>query len=94
MTELQSLTDETEKSRLANKLLHKLQRDQTQHIEKLSTVHQGFLKDVERQCEAEIAKDRENQIKLLFQQLPRSQRISLHHQLEAYLSDPTEEFNG
>ena len=94
VTELQNLTDETEKSKLANKLLHKLQRDQTQHIEKLSIVHQDFLKDVERQCEAEIAKDRENQIKLLFQQLPRSQRISLHHQLEAYLSDPTEEFNG
>ncbi|MCY7273803.1 MAG: hypothetical protein LH702_08650, partial [Phormidesmis sp. CAN_BIN44] len=94
VTELQSLTDETEKSRFANKLLHKLQRDQTQHIEKLSIVHQDFLKDVERQCEAEIVKDRENQIKLLFQQLPRSQRISLHHQLEAYLSDPTEEFNG
>jgi len=94
VTELQNLTDETEKSKLANKLLHKLQRDQTQHIEKLSIVHQDFLKDVERQCEAEIAKDRENQIKLLFQQLPRSQRISLHHQLEAYLSDPTEEFDG
>ncbi|XHX78439.1 MAG: hypothetical protein RBJ76_29155 [Stenomitos frigidus ULC029] len=93
-TELQSLTDETEKSKLANKLLHKLQREQSQHIEKLSVAQQDFLKEVERQCEAEIAKDRENQIKLLFQQLSRSQRISLHHQLEVYLSDPTEEFNG
>jgi hypothetical protein len=92
--ELGSLTDEVEKGKLANRLLQKIQRDQTQYIERLSSSHQDFLKSIEHQCEAEIDKDRENQIKVLFQQLPRSQRVSLYRQLEAYLSDPTEEFNG
>lgn len=92
--ELDSLTDEVEKGKLANKLLQKIQRDQTQYIEKLSSSHQDLLKSIEHQCGAEIDKDRENQIKVLFQQLPRSQRVSLYRQLEAYLSDPAEEFNG
>ncbi|NJR52149.1 MAG: hypothetical protein HC780_23845 [Leptolyngbyaceae cyanobacterium CSU_1_3] len=93
-TELQNSTDDTDKNKLANKLLTKLQRDQSQYIEKLSTVQQDFLKDIERQCETEIAKDWENQIKSLFQQLPRAQRVRLHRQLEVYLSELTEEFNG
>jgi hypothetical protein len=92
--ELQSSTDETEKSRLANKLLQKIQREQDQHVDKLSVVYQDSLRNIERQCEIEMDRDRENQIKILFQQLPRAQRMNLHHQLEAYLSDPTEEFNG
>jgi hypothetical protein len=92
--ELQNLTDEVEKSKLANKLLNKIQREQSQYTEKLNTAYQEFLQEIERQCEAEIAKDRENQIKILFQQLPRAQRISLYRQLEAYLTDLTEEFNG
>ncbi len=94
VTELQSLSDGIEKSKFADKLLHKLQRDQTQHIEKLNAVQQDSLKDIERQCETEITKDRENQIKSLFQQLSRPQRVSLHRQLAVYLSEPTEEFNG
>ena len=93
-TELQGLTDESERNKLANKLLTKLQRDQSQYIEKLSTIQQDFLKDIEHQCEIEIVKDRENQIKSLFQQLSRAQRVSLHRQLAVYLSEPTEEFNG
>jgi hypothetical protein len=92
--DLQSLTDEAEKIKLANKLLHKLQREQAQHIEKLSTVHQDSLNAIQHQCEVEIDKDRENQIKVLFQQLPRPQRVNLHRQLEEFLSDLTEEFNG
>ena len=93
-TDLQGLTDETEKSRLANKLLQKIEREQAQYIDKLSAVDQDSLRNIERQCEIEMDRDRENQIKILFQQLPRAQRMNLHHQLEAYLSDPTEEFNG
>lgn len=92
--ELQGLTDETEKSKLANKLLQKIQREQAQHIDKLNGVYQDSLSRIERQCEIEIDRDRENQIKILFQRLPRSQRVILHRQLEAYLSDPTEELNG
>lgn len=92
--ELQSLTDETEKSKLANKLLQKIQREQAQHIDKLNAVYQDSLRSIERQCEIEITRDRENQIKILFQRLPQSQRVILHRQLAAYLSDPTEEFNG
>ncbi len=92
--ELQTLVDEAEKSKLANKLLNKIQREQSQHTEKLNTDYQGALQEIERQCEAEIAKDRENQIKTLFQQLSRTQRINLYRQLEVYLADPTEEFNG
>jgi len=85
--ELQGLTDETEKSKLANKLLQKIQREQAQHIDRLSAVDQDSLRSIERQCEIE-------QIKILFQRLSRSQRMLLHRQLEEYLSDPTEEFNG
>ena len=92
--ELQSLTDETEKSKLADKLLQKIQREQTQYIDRLNAVYQDSLRSIERQCEIEIDRDRENQVKILFQQLPRSQRVTLHRQLEQYLSDPTEEFNG
>lgn len=92
--ELQNSADEAEKSKLANKILNKIQREQSQHSEKLNTVDQASLQEIERQCEAEVASDRENQIKILFQQLPRAQRISLYRQLEAYLADPTEEFNG
>lgn len=92
--ELQSSTDETEKRKLANKLLQKIQREQDQHVDKLSAVYQDSLRTIERQCEIEMDRDRENQIKVLFQQLPRAQRMILHRQLEAYLSDPTEEFNG
>lgn len=92
--ELQTLTDEAERRKLANKLLNKIQREQSQHIEKLNTGCQGTLQEIECQCEAEIANDRENQIRILFQQLPRAQRISLYRQLEVYLADPTEEFNG
>ncbi len=92
--ELGSLTDEVEKGKLANRLLQKIQRDQTQYIERLSSSHQDLLKSIEHQCEAEIAKDRENQIKDLFQQLPHAQRVSLYRELEAYLTEPTEEFNG
>jgi hypothetical protein len=92
--ELQSLTDDTEKSKLANKLLQKIQREQAQYIDRLNAVYQDSLRSIERQCEIEMDRDRENQIKILFQQLPRAQRMNLHHQLEAYLSDPTEEFNG
>jgi hypothetical protein len=92
--ELQNLTDAAERSKRANKLLNKLQREQSQHSEKLNSVDQESLQEIERQCEAEVASDRENQIKLLFQQLPRAQRISVYRQLEVYLTDPTEEFNG
>jgi hypothetical protein len=92
--ELKNLTDAAEKCKRANRLLNKLQLEQSQHAEKLNTVDQASLQEIEQQCEAEVASDRENQIKILFQQLPRAQRISLYHQLEAYLADPTEELNG
>jgi len=92
--ELQHLTDEAEKIKLANKLLHKIQREQAQHLEKLNAVHQDSLKDIERQCEAEIAKDCENQIKILFERIPRPRRVGFYRELEALLSDPTEEFDG
>jgi predicted transcriptional regulator with HTH domain len=93
-TELQSLTSDTEKIKLANKLLHKIQREQNQHIEKLNAIHQDFLKDIECRCEAEIAKDCENQIKILFEQIPRPRRVVFYSELEALLSGSTEEFDG
>lgn len=93
-TELQTLTNDSEKIKLLNRLLHKIQREQAQHIEKLNAIHQDFLKDIERRCEAEIAKDCENQIKILFEQIPRPRRVSFYRELEALLSDPTEEFDG
>ena len=92
--ELQHLTDEAEKIRLANKLLHKIEREQAQHIEKLNAVHQESLKAIEHQCETEIAKDCENQIKILFERIPRPRRVVFYRELEVLLSDPTEEFNG
>jgi hypothetical protein len=92
--ELQNMTTDAEKSRLANKLLHKLQQDRDRYIEKLSDEHQNSLNTIQNQCEAEIDKNREHQIKNLFQQLPRSQRVDLYHQLGEYLLDTTEEFNG
>ena len=92
--ELDRLTDATDKGKLANRLLQKIEREQAQHAENLSAAQHEILKAIERQCAAAIDQGHENQIKLLFQQLPRSQRVSLYRQLEAYLSDPTEEFNG
>lgn len=74
--------------------MQKIEREQDQRVEILNVAQQETLKAIERRCVAELDRDRENQIKVLFQQLPRPQRISLYRQLEAYLSDPTEEFNG
>lgn len=94
LADLNNLTDAIEKGKLANRLLQKIQREQPQHIEFLSTDHQDTLKTIEQHCDEEIAQDRENQIKRLFKQLPHLQRISLYRQLENYLSDPTEELDG
>ena len=93
VVEMQNLATEEEKSHLANKLLNKLQQGD-RYIEKLSTEHQNSLNAIQNQCEVEIDKNREHQIKILFQQLPRSQRVNLYHQLGEYLLDTTEEFNG
>ena len=92
--ELQSITTDVEKIKLANKLLHKVQQDRDRYIEKLSDEYQNSLNSIQNQCEAEIDKNRGHQIKTLFQQLPRSQRVNLYHQLGEYLLDTTEEFNG
>jgi hypothetical protein len=94
VTEIQNLQTEAEKSKLANRLLNKIQLDRDRHVNKLNTEHRESLAAIQSQCEIEIDKDRENQIKTLFQQLSRSQRVSLYHQLEEYLLDTMEEFNG
>ena len=91
--EMQNLATEEEKSHLANKLLNKLQQGD-RYIEKLSAEHQNSLNNIQKQCDVEIQKNREHQIKILFQQLPRSQRVNVYHQLGEYLLDTTEEFNG
>jgi uncharacterized coiled-coil protein SlyX len=91
--EMQNLATEEEKSHLANKLLNKLQQGD-RYIEKLSAEHQNSLNTIQKQCDVEIHKNREHQIKILFQQLPRSQRVNVYHQLGEYLLDTTEEFNG
>ncbi len=91
--ELEQLTDDVEKGKLANRILQKIQT-QSHRMEALSSAHQDLLKYIERQCEAEIAKDCENQIKILFERIPRPRRISFYRELEPLLSDPTEEFDG
>jgi hypothetical protein len=91
--EMQNMATEEEKSHLANKLLNKLQQGD-RYIEKLSAEHQNSLNTIQKQCDVEIQKNREHQIKILFQQLPRSQRVNVYHQLGEYLLDTTEEFNG
>jgi hypothetical protein len=92
--ELQSLITDAEKNKLANSLLHKLQQNRDRYIDKLSDEHQNSLNAIQNQCELEIDKNREYQIKILFQQLPRSQRVNVYHQLGEYLLDTTEEFDG
>ncbi|OUC12874.1 MAG: hypothetical protein B0A82_20170 [Alkalinema sp. CACIAM 70d] len=94
LADLNDLTDALEKGKLAIKLLQKIQVEQLQHADFLCTDHQATLKSIEKRCDEEIAQDRENQIKRLFKELPHLQRISLYRQLEKYLSDPTEEFDG
>jgi hypothetical protein len=94
VAEIQNLITEAEKSKLANRLLNKLQQDRDRYIDKLNDEHQKSLDAIQNQCRIEIDKDREHQVKTLFQQLPRSQRVNLYHQLEEYLLDTTEEFNG
>lgn len=94
LAESEGLADTAEKSRLVNRISQKIQREQSQHLEALSVADQDILKSIEHRCEAAIDQDRENQIKLMFQKLPRAQRLNLYRQLEVYLSDPTEEFNG
>jgi hypothetical protein len=94
VAEIQNLTTEAEKNRLANRLLNKLQQDRDRYIDKLNDEYQKSLDAIQNQCRIEIDKDREHQIKTLFQQLSRSQRVNLYHQLEEYLLDTTEEFNG
>jgi hypothetical protein len=91
--EMQNLATEEEKSHLANKLLNKLEQGD-RYIEKLSDEHQNSLNTIQKQCDVEIHKNREHQIKILFQQLPRSQRVNVYQQLGEYLLDTTEEFNG
>jgi len=93
VAEMQNLATEEEKSHFANKLLNKLQQGD-RYIEKLSDEHQNSLNTIQNQCDAEIHKNREHQIKILFQQLPRSQRVNVYHQLGEYLLDTTEEFDG
>ena len=92
--EFDRLTDISDKGKLANKLLQKIEREQDQRAEALSVIQQEALKAIQRQCEAEIAKDCENQIKILFERIPRPRRVGFYRELEALLSDPTEEFNG
>ncbi|PSB31008.1 hypothetical protein C7B82_07770 [Stenomitos frigidus ULC18] len=92
--EFDRLTDVSDKGKLANKLLQKIEREQDQRAEALSVTQQEALKAIQRQCEAEIAKDCENQIKVLFERIPRPRRVGFYRELEALLSDPTEEFNG
>jgi len=92
--EFDRLTDVSDKGKVANKLLQKIEREQDQRAETLSVTQQEVLKVIQRQCEAEIAKDCENQIKILFERIPRPRRVSFYRELETLLSDPTEEFNG
>jgi hypothetical protein len=79
--EFDQLTDASTKSKLANRLLHKIEREQNQRAETLNVTQQEALKAIEHRCMAELDHDRESQIKALFQQLSRAQRISLYRQL-------------
>jgi hypothetical protein len=88
------VTEDGEKIKQINRLLEKIKRGQENHFEHLSETHQGSLNYIVSKCEAEMDNDRENKIKVLFQQLTRSQRAKLYRQLEAYLLDDTEVFDG
>jgi hypothetical protein len=92
--EIFRITDDSEKIKRANRLLDKIKRGRDKHFEHLNETHQSSLNYIVNQCEIEMGKDRENQIKALFQQLTRPQRERLYRQLGAYLLDETEVFDG
>jgi hypothetical protein len=78
--------DNSEKLDIVTQVRDRLQQERSQHDPNLTPSHHSTLTQLERECQREQEKDTANQIKVLFQQLPRVQRQTLYEELNAYLS--------
>ncbi|KPQ40629.1 MAG: Protein of unknown function (DUF3584) [Phormidium sp. OSCR] len=78
--------DNSEKLAIVTQVRDRLQRERSQHDPNLTPEAQTTLSQLQQECQREQDKDTANQIKVLFQQLPRVQRQTLYEHLKAYLS--------
>ncbi|BAY08112.1 hypothetical protein [Calothrix sp. NIES-2098] len=90
-TEINQLSDDTDKLAAANNLLDKIQEEKSEYISLLDNSTTQLLESIERQCIEERERDIANQILLLFQQLPRLEQQNLYERIGQMLSEMTEE---
>lgn len=90
-TEMYTLMNDSDKFEVANTIFEKAKVEKADYIELLSPSSQQSLDYIVRQCTEELGKHKANQISLLFRQLPRLQRQSVHAMLAQYLNDDTED---
>ncbi|MEH2376131.1 hypothetical protein [Nostoc sp.] len=90
-TEINQLSDDTEKLETANNLLEQIQAEKIDYINLLDIPETQLLENIERQCIEERDKDTANQIFVLFQQLAYLQQQNVYEKLGQMLSEKTEE---
>ncbi|MEH2036509.1 hypothetical protein [Nostoc sp.] len=90
-TEINQLSDDTEKLEAANNLLEQIQAEKNNYINLFSIPETQLLENIERQCIEERNKDIVNQIFVLFRQLSDLQQQNVYDDLGQILSEKTEE---
>ncbi|MEH2091196.1 hypothetical protein [Nostoc sp.] len=90
-TEINQLSDDTEKLEAANNLLEQIQAEKNNYINLFSILETQLLENIERQCIEERNKDIVNQIFVLFRQLSDLQQQNVYDDLGQILSEKTEE---
>ncbi len=87
-------SDDKERLAIATALSKTIRQEQKQHQDFLTEELKGTIARVIALCGEEIEKDKVNQIRTLFQQLPRVQREDLYQELKQYLGKKTEVSDG
>ena len=90
-TQIDQLTNDTEKLEAANNLLEQIQDKKSEYINLLTVPETQLLENIERQCIEEQEKDIANQIFVLFRQLPHLQQQNVYEKLGQMLSEKTED---
>lgn len=90
---LAQLTEPSLKLGAATQLLKQIRKQKQQHEEMLEAAQKQTLERISKRCVEIQNQDKESQIFVLFQELPRNQRENLLSRLAEYLSNITEEFN-
>ncbi|WP_044500364.1 hypothetical protein [Nostoc sp. PCC 7107] len=91
LTEINQLSNDTDKLAAANNLLDKIQDEKSKYLSLIDTPAIQLIESIERQCIEERDKDIANQIFLLFQQLPRLEQQNVYDRIGQMLLEITEE---